>query len=111
LKTLEEKGFSPVAYRYLLLLSHYRTPTNFTWDALEAAQNAFNKLKKLVNSWPDGGEVDQAYRAKFMEKIENDLNTPQALAVVWTLAKDKEVKPEDKKASARDFCRILGLGL
>jgi cysteinyl-tRNA synthetase len=111
LKTLEEKGFSPVSYRYLLLLSHYRTPTTFTWEALEAAQNAFNKIKKLVDSWPDGGAIDLAYKAKFMEKIENDLNTPQALAVLWTLAKDKEVKPEDKKASARDFCRILGLGL
>ncbi len=111
LKILEEKGFSPLSYRYFLLLSHYRTPTNFTWEALEAAQNAFNKIKKLVDSWPDGGRVDEAYKAKFVEKIENDLNTAQALAILWTLAKDKEVKPEDKKATAQDFCKVFGLGL
>lgn len=111
LKDLEEKGFSPLAYRYFLLLSHYRTPTNFTWEALEAAQNAFNKLKKLVGSWPDGGKVDETYKTKFVEKIENDLNTAQALAVVWTLAKDKDVSPEDKKSTILDFDKVLGLGL
>lgn len=111
LTELSNRQFSPLAYRYFLLLSNYRTPTNFTWEALEAAQNAFNKLKKLVDSWPDGGKVDEAYRAKFVEKIENDLNTPQALAVLWTMVKDKEVKPEDKKATAQNFCKILGLGL
>lgn len=111
LKTLQEKGFSPLAYRYFLLLSHYRTPTNFTWEALEAAQNAYNKIKKLVDSWPDGGKVNEEYRAKFIEKIENDLNTPQAVAVLWTLAKDKEVPLEDKKATAQNFCKVFGLGL
>lgn len=111
LKTLEEKGFSPLAYRYFLLMAHYRTPVTFTWEALEAAQNAFNKIKKLVDSWPDGGQVDEAYKAMFVEKIENDLNTPQALAVLWTLVKDKEVKDEDKKATAQNFCRVYGLGL
>ncbi|MFZ2763818.1 MAG: cysteine--tRNA ligase [Minisyncoccia bacterium] len=106
-----EKGFSPLALRYLFLLSHYRTPVNFTWEALEAAQNAYNKIKKLVDSWPDGGKVDESYKKQFVEKIENDLNTPQALAVLWTLAKDKDVSPEDKKATAQNFCNVFGLGL
>ena len=111
LDSLRENNFSPLAYRYFLLLSHYRTPTNFSWEALEAAQNAFNKIKKLVDSWRDGGKVDEVYKALFVEKMENDLNTPQALAVLWTLVKDKEVKPEDKKATAQNFCKVLGLGL
>ncbi|MFZ2484947.1 MAG: cysteine--tRNA ligase [Minisyncoccia bacterium] len=106
-----ERGFSPLALRYLFLLSHYRTPVNFTWEALEAAQNAYNKIKKLVDSWPDGGKVDESYKKQFVEKIENDLNTPQALAVLWTLAKDKDVSPEDKKATAQNFCSVFGLGL
>lgn len=106
-----EKGFSPLALRYLFLLSHYRTPVNFTWEALTAAHNAYEKLKKLVASLPSGGQVDLAYQAKFREKMENDLNTPQALAVLWTLAKDKDVLPEDKLATLLDFDKVLGLGL
>ncbi len=105
------KGFFPLSLRYLFLLSHYRTPVNFTWEALEAAQNACEKLTKLAASLPDGGNIDQAYRAKFVEKLENDFNTPQALAVVWTLVKDKEVTPEDKKSTILEFDRVLGLGL
>jgi cysteinyl-tRNA synthetase len=111
LKSLEEKGFSPLAYRYFLLMAHYRTPVNFSWEALEAAQNAYNKITKLVASWPDGGKVVEDYKKSFVEKIENDLNTPQALAVLWTLVKDKDVSLEDKKATAQNFCSIYGLGL
>lgn len=111
LKALAEKGFSPLAYRYFLLMAHYRKPVFFTPEALEAAQNAYNKITKLVSSWPDGGKVDEAYKAMFVEKIENDLNTPQALAVLWTMVKDKEVKDEDKKATAQNFCSVFGLGL
>lgn len=106
-----EKGFSPLALRYLFLLSHYPTPVNFAWEALEAAQNAHEKLKKFVSHLPSGGEVDEAYKAKFKEKLENDLNIPQALAVVWTLVKDKEVIPENKLATLLDFDQVLGLGL
>lgn len=111
LKTLVEKGFSPLAYRYFLLLAQYRTPVTFTWEALEAAQNAFQKLQKLVETLPQGGVVDEAYKARFVEKIENDLNTPQALAAVWTMLKDKEVTPENKLATLLDFDKVLGLGL
>ncbi len=111
LSEIIDRGFNPLAFRYLLLLSHYRTPTNFSWEALEAAQNAYNKITKLVASLPDGGKVDEGYKKKFIEKIENDLNTPQALALLWTLMKDKDVSPEDKRATAQDFCRVYGLGL
>lgn len=121
-----EKGFSPLAFRYFLLLSHYRTPTNFSWKALEAAQNAHNKLKKFVSDLPagkaglpagglprpsGGGIVDENYKEKFKVKLENDLNTPQALAVVWGLVKDKNISPENKLATLIDFDKVLGLGL
>lgn len=111
LSEIIERGFSPLAFRYFLLNSTYRATTSFTWEALEAAQNAYNKITKLVSSLPDGGKVHEAYRKQFVEKIENDLNTPQALAVLWMMMKDKEVSPEDKKATAQDFCRVFGLGL
>ena len=112
LKTLEEKSFNPLAYRYFLLMAHYRTPVNFSWEALEAAENAFDKLKKVVSSKEyEVGIIDEAYKAKFIEKLENDLNTAQALAVVWTLVKDKEVSSENKLATLLDFDKVLGLGL
>ncbi|MFH1472976.1 MAG: cysteine--tRNA ligase [bacterium] len=119
LNELVDKGHSPLAYRYLLLQSHYRTPTTFTWESLEASSKALEKLQKLVASLlapsgvegPEGGSVDLAYKAKFVEKLENDFNTPQALAIVWTLAKDKEVKLEDKRTTLLDFDKVLGLGL
>jgi cysteinyl-tRNA synthetase len=113
LKILTEKGFSPLAYRYFLLMAHYRTPVTFSWEALEAAQNAFVRMKRLVDSWPDGGKVNEAYKAMFVEKIENDLNTPQALAVLWTLAKDKKLQDKDttiKKPPLRISAEFSGWG-
>ena len=109
-----ERVVSPLSLRYLFLLSHYRTQANFTWEGLEAASNAYEKLKNTVSTWTrrvQVGEVDEAYKAKFVEKLENDFNTPQALAVLWTLVKDKEVTPENKFATILDFDKVLGLGL
>jgi len=112
IRDIFERGFSPLSLRYLFLLSHYRTPVNFTWEGLEAASNAYNKLKDFVSRTAlDTGIVDQAYKAIFKEKLENDLNTPQALAVLWTLVKDKDVTPENKLATILDFDQVLGLGL
>lgn len=111
LADLSSRNFSPLTYRYFLLMAHYRTPVTFTWEALEAAQNALEKLRRQAQSTGATGVVDEAYKAKFVEKLENDLNTPQALAVLWTMLKDKEVKPEDKVATLKDFDKVLGLGL
>lgn len=106
-----KKGYSPLAFRYFLLLSHYRKPTNFSWEALEAAQNAYRKLKDLISSWPEGGSVNEKYKKEFMSAIENDFNTPEALAVVWNLTKDEKLSEADKKATILDFDKVLGLDL
>lgn len=110
---VEKAGFDPMAYRYFLLMAHYRTPVTFTWEALTAAQNAYKKLQDFGFKIQDlgMGQVDQEYKQKFVEKIENDLNTPQALAVVWTMLKDKNLPPSIRLATLLDFDRVLGLGL
>jgi len=83
LSTLIEKGINPLAFRYLVLTSHYRSKLNFTWDSLQAAQNALNNLYEEISSFDKAeGSADQ-FESVFRDAINDDLNTPQALAVVW----------------------------
>lgn len=111
LQTVAEKGLRALAYRYFLLLSHYRSPTNFSWEALEAAQNAYRKLKECVATLPEGGTVDEIYKKEFVGALESDLSTPEALAIVWKLVKDNAVPTMDKRATLLDFDKVLGLDL
>ncbi len=111
LSEIIEKGYSPLALRYLFLLSHYRTPTNFTWEALDAAQNAYRKIKEFAGKKSESGIVNDEYKNKFMSAIENDFNTPEALAVVWNLIKDESVFPSTKRATIFEFDKVLGLDL
>jgi len=115
LSEIVERGFSPLAFRYFLLNSHYRTPTNFTWEALEAAQNAYRKLKEFFGSFrSDFGNSKGPileYLDEFKKAIANDLNTPEALAVVWKLVKDESISPADKHMTLLDFDKVLGLDL
>ncbi len=112
LADLEEKGFSPIDYRYFLLQGNYRSLINFTWEALEASQNAVKKLKNIFLSLGnDDGAVNHAYTQRFAEALDNDLNTAEGLAVLWQLARDEEILNADKKATLLDFDRVLGLGM
>jgi cysteinyl-tRNA synthetase len=106
-----EKGFHPMSFRYHLLGAHYRQPSNFTWDALEAAQSAFLKLRKLVDTLPEGGAVPQDYKNRFNERVFDDIDTPGALAVLWEMTKDKDLAEKNLRAGLLDFDRVLGLGL
>ncbi|MEK7509642.1 MAG: cysteine--tRNA ligase [Patescibacteria group bacterium] len=106
-----EKGFHPMSFRYLLLGAHYRSPSSFTWEALEAAQSAFLKLRRLVDTLPSGGRAPTDYKNRFVERINDDLDTPGALAIVWEMVKDKGLAPKNLRAGLLDFDRVLGLGL
>ena len=112
LRNIIDKGFSPLDFRYLTLQNHYRTPLNFTWISLKAAQGALNRLENIFLELGDKtGEINKNYRRKFMEAMDNDLETPLGLALVWNLLKEESIKPEDKKATLLDFDKVLGLGL
>lgn len=108
---IEKKGFSPISYRYWLLGTHYRKVADFSWGALEGASHA---LKKLTNLFLDlgqkNGEVDKAYKEKFKTFMNDDLDTPGALTVLWDIIKDQKLSPEDKRATILDFDKIFGLG-
>lgn len=110
LSDIVERGFHPIALRYLFLGAHYRTPNNFTWEALEAASNALIHLSSHTAA-EEGGSVPEAYRARFHERINDDLDTPGALAVLWDMTKDASLSPADRRAGLMDADRVLGLSL
>jgi len=116
---LVKKGFNPMSFRYLVLTSHYRQGMNFTWEALKGAQVAYQKLINLVSEWKNDGEKTTSpgkvektdnFRNKFQEKLSHDLNTPEALAVVWEVVKS-DIPTYDKLDLLLDFDQVLGLKL
>ena len=107
-----KKNFHPLAFRYLLLGAHYRQPSNFTWEALAAAQTAYLKLRKLVDELPHGGSVfPDPYATRFHKRMNDDLDTPGALAVVWEMVNDKDIDPTNLRSGILAADRILGLNL
>ena len=111
LRDLMDKGIEPIAYRFWLLMANYRTIVNFVWKALEGAETALKRLYALYLGLGDEvGKIEEKYRKKFQEALEDDLNTPLALSTIWDLLKDESVSSADKKATVLDFDKVLGLG-
>jgi len=104
-----ERGFHPLALRYLFLGAHYRTNANFSWEALQASSTALSRLAQYAQE--DGGVVAETYRARFHERLNDDLDTPGALAVLWDATKDGSLSAADISATVRYADRVLGLGL
>lgn len=112
LQTLKDKNIAPLAYRYWLLGGRYNTPMNFSWEALEAAQNALEKLQtRFLDLGTEHGDVDFTFVSTFTDFINDDLDTPQALALVWEVLADKSLSNADKKSTLLAFDTVLGLGL
>lgn len=114
LSELIGRGYTADDYRYWLLQSHYRTPANFTFGALDAARAALMRIKRVVYS--DLADVrpssaDERYEERFVAALANDLDTPQALAILWELVKDDTVAPPAKLATIHAMDSLLSLGL
>mgnify|MGYP001141885513 CR=1 FL=1 len=111
---LEEKGYDPLAYRFFCLQSHYRKSLVFTWENLDNATVAYNKLLSKIAALNDEGEVDRAafdeYKAKFMAAMDNDLNTSMAVTVLYDVLKAK-TNDKTKLALLDSFDTVLGLKL
>ena len=127
LSDIETKGFDPLALRFLYLGANYRQKQNFTWEAIQGAQNALNKLRTTVREWQPGsldqpasphltlpspslGEGSEVFVAEFKTALENDLNTPVALSIMWKLV-DSDAPVSVKAATLRWMDRVLGLSL
>lgn len=117
LETLNKESISPIAYRYWLMTAHYRTPANFSYEAVRGAENALIRLMATLgefyaeNGNKNGGKINTEYSAKFQAFINDDLDTPKAIALVWDILKDVNVSPADKLATIIDFDKVLGLNI
>ena len=111
---LEEKGYDPLVYRLFCLQSHYRKGLVFSWENLDNAKAAYNKLVNRVAALKEGGEADQAavegFKAGFLEAVGNDLNTSLGVTKVYDVLK-ADVSDATKLAAIGSFDTVLGLDL
>jgi len=110
LKNIMEQGYDPLAWRMYCLNAHYRAKLNFSIEGLNQAVTALDKLRKLIFDWGESGTPDDKYMAEFVDQINDDLNIPRAMALVWNLVAS-ELPNSTKKATILEFDRVLGLGL
>jgi len=108
---IEKKGFNPLSLRYFFLQAHYRSKQNFTWEALQSSETRLQRIYEQIASFGQNkGDINSEYKEKFIEKITDDFNTPQALAIFSELLKS-DLSEKDKLATILDFDKILGLKL
>ncbi len=111
---LENKGISPMVYRYFCLMSHYRKVLVFSWDGIENAKGSYNKLVTRISQIENDGEVDKEafakYDASFREALDNDLNTSVAITCVYDVLK-AETNGATKLALIESFDKVLSLDL
>lgn len=114
LSVLKEKGYDPLAYRYLCLTSHYRKPLVFSYEILDNASLSYQKLKQRVQSLKTeenpNETIYQEYNQKFKEYLEDDLNTSNAITLIYDLLKS-DVDNGTKYALIRSWDKVLSLNL
>lgn len=112
---LKEKGYDPLAYRFMCLNSHYRKQLVFSYDALKQAELTLNKLKNRISDISVVGnlqdDVFDKYNGLFNDAISNDLNTANALTVLYDVLKDKDVNGYTKLELIKKFDTVFGLEL
>ena len=112
---LQEKGYSPLAYRFMCLNSHYRKVLVFSYEVLEQASTTYEKLKKKILTLKEEGEIIEQdfekYTALFKEKIGDDLNTAEALTVLYAVLKDATLNDKTKRELVKSFDTVFSLDL
>jgi cysteinyl-tRNA synthetase len=125
LRSVRERGHSPLAVRYLFLQARYRSQFNFTWDALAGAERALGRLRDRMAEWArtparspaaatastDAAGPVLAYQERFRAAVDDDLDTPRALAILGELEADEALDPADRFRVVAGFDRVLGLDL
>ena len=111
---LESEGYNPLSYRFMVLLSHYRKQLTFSFDSLAGADNAYNKLKNKINTLKNEGDIDnnikETYVTKFKECLESDLNTANALTILYDTLKENTTD-STKIEIIKEMDKVLSLDL
>jgi cysteinyl-tRNA synthetase len=116
-RDLEERGFDPLAFRYLCLTLHYRNRLNFTFNGLKGAQRGLSRLRRQVEEpvWRDAappqGPAAEGWKARFREAICEDLAIPRALDLTWRMVRDPALSARERASLLVEFDQVLGLGL
>lgn len=117
LQRVIDAGYSPLHYRYLCLTAHYRGPLNFSFDSLDSARNTYDTLCHKADEWraqyPVAAQLSATARGivkKIDEAMQDDLNSPIALSVLWEALRDEELPVPDKLAVLDAADSALGLG-
>ncbi|TKJ17269.1 cysteine--tRNA ligase [Candidatus Woesearchaeota archaeon B3_Woes] len=113
---LEKNGFTALAYRYFCLNTSYRKQLNFSLEILEGAKNSYERLKNIIidlKSKKDSNKTKEfeKYRKQFKEYIDDDLNMPKALSVLWDVLRDEKLGSKEKLELAYDFDKVFGLDI
>jgi cysteinyl-tRNA synthetase len=110
-KTIRDllKDYSGEVIRYFVISTQYRKPIDFSKKALDDAKIAYERLKNIVVEFKDDKEVNTKYIKEFRDAMDDDLNTPEALAVLWKVARDKEAK--GKVETIKEIDKVFGLNL
>jgi len=106
---LSKKGFEPLAFKYLCLLTHYRKKLVLSDEVLKSAQNTYTKLKNILQSLRNDKKTNKKYLKEFTDAVNNDLNTPKALQVLWKMLRDEDAK--GKLNAIKEMDKVLGLKL
>ncbi len=112
---LKEKGYNPLAFRYMCLTSHYRKQIVFSFENLDGAANAYNKLINKVKALRENGNLDSklynTYDSKFKDELSNDLNTSNVITLVYDLLKDDTINSTTKIELLKNWDKVLSLDL
>jgi cysteinyl-tRNA synthetase len=109
---LADRGYDPLAFRYLCLTGHYRTQLNFTWEALDAAATGLTRMRTAFHALPAAAAAapDADALAQFATYVNDDLNTPRALALAWDVLRG-DMRGEVRRATLARFDDVFGLRL
>ncbi|MCW8966125.1 MAG: cysteine--tRNA ligase [Candidatus Pacearchaeota archaeon] len=109
LEDLEKKGYSAMDFRYLCLSTHYRKKIEFDFEMLDSAKNSLERLRNIISDFEDDGKINESYLEEFRDAVNDDLNIPEALQVLWKLVRDKDAVGKIKTIEKMD--EVLGLDL
>ncbi|MBQ9023931.1 MAG: cysteine--tRNA ligase [Bacilli bacterium] len=112
---LKDQGYDPLAFRFMCLNSHYRKQLIFSYEALKQSEETLNKLKNKISNIKDDNNFNEddfnKYNNEFKNTLENDLNTANAITIIYNILKDNELSGNTKLKLIKSFDEVLSLDL